>query len=79
VFVPSFGEWGFVLAARRPPKASHELFAAVRERALRFLSPAVLKASFAFAPDMRRIPVEPNRLDTQALVTYYLDEMGRFH
>ena len=65
-FVPSFGGWGFVVAGRgeyRPPRALPD--------GLRFLTPAVLASLFVFSPDVGRLPVEPNRLDTQVLVRYY--------
>lgn len=64
--VPSFGGWGFVIAGRgeyRAPQAMPE--------GLRFLTPQVLGSLFVFSPDVDRIEVEPNRLDTQALVRYY--------
>jgi spermidine synthase len=64
--VPSFGEWGFVIASMgeyRPPAALPE--------GLRFLTVPVLKGLFVFSPDIDRPAVEANRLDTQVLVTYY--------
>ena len=69
VYVPSFGEWGFVLAsrgARHPPNAL--------PAGLRFLTLASINEMFSFPIDMSRVPVEPNRLNTQALVRYYEDE-----
>ena len=38
---------------------------------LRFLTVAILPELFTFPPDMARVPVEPNRLNTQVLVRYY--------
>ena len=38
---------------------------------LRFLNLASLPEIFDFPLDMARLPVEPNRLHTQALVRYY--------
>ncbi|HVL03605.1 MAG TPA: hypothetical protein VM386_04125, partial [Acidimicrobiales bacterium] len=52
VDVPSFGDWGFVLAGRGPGPPELQLADGVPE--LRFLTPAVLDASRVFAPD--RIP-----------------------
>ncbi|WP_428421538.1 polyamine aminopropyltransferase [Methylibium sp.] len=72
--VPSFGEWGFVLAGRRPFAMPRELPAG-----LRFLSVAGLPALFDFAPDMARVPAEPNRLSTQGLVQTFEEEWGRVH
>jgi spermidine synthase len=73
-FVPSFGEWGFVLAAR------HSLVAPALSAppGLRFLTPALLAESFAFPRDMARIDTPINRLDNQALVSRYVKEWGRW-
>jgi spermidine synthase len=66
VYVPSFGEWGYVLAARAAPLKPSAL-----PDGLRFLTLDALDEMFAFPRDMDRVPVEPNRLQTQALVRYY--------
>jgi spermidine synthase len=66
VYVPSFGEWGFVLAGRTPPRVASAL-----PPDLRFLTPASIHEMFDFPGDMARVPVETNRLHTQALVRYY--------
>jgi spermidine synthase len=66
VYVPSFGEWGFVLAGTRPPTVPTTL-----PGGLRFLNVQSLPELFDFPVDMGRVPVEPNRLHTQALVRYY--------
>ena len=73
-FVPSFGEWGFVLASRQPLTIP-DLRA---PPGLRFLTPQLLAESFAFPPDMARIPAPVNRLDNQALVSRYVKEWGRW-
>ena len=54
VDVPSFGDWGFVLAQRGPSPPPAQLPAAAGD--LEFLTPAVLRAATVFAPD--RIPEE---------------------
>jgi spermidine synthase len=64
--VPSFGDWGFALAAREEPTLPKALPAN-----LRFLTLATLPGLFLFTPDSERVAVEPNRLDTQRLVHYY--------
>jgi spermidine synthase len=69
VYVPSFGEWGFVLAGRSPYAAPASL-----PGGLRYLTAADVPALFEFPLDMRRVPVEPNHLNTQALVRYYEHE-----
>jgi spermidine synthase len=72
--VPSFGEWGFVIASRRPWRMP----AAVPD-GLRFLSPAGLPQLFDFPRDMARLPAEVNRLSNQVLVTTYEREWGKVH
>lgn len=73
-FVPSFGEWGFVLAAPRP--LTPPVLRAPGP--LTFVSPELLEKSFAFPPDMARVDAPINRLDNQALVSRYVEEWGRF-
>jgi spermidine synthase len=76
--VPSFGEWGFVLASRRPlPAPASAAWPARPPAGLRFLSADGLPALFHFPPDMARVPAEVNRLGTQPLVTIYEREWGR--
>ncbi|WP_077033694.1 polyamine aminopropyltransferase [Pelomonas sp. KK5] len=72
--VPSFGEWGFVLASRRPWHLPQALPAG-----LRFLSPATLPALFDFPLDMARVPTEVNRLSNQVLVHEFEAEWGKVH
>ncbi|MCC6214514.1 MAG: polyamine aminopropyltransferase [Polyangiaceae bacterium] len=73
-FVPSFGEWGFVLARLGPfPEPS-----ALPPAPLRFLEPGTLRGLFHFADDMARVPAGVNRLDNQRLVGLYLSEWSRF-
>jgi spermidine synthase len=73
VFVPSFGEWGFVLAGHAPFNIPTTL-----PDGLRYLTPAVMKEMFAFPPDMDRVPTDINRLDNQVLVRYFESEWGRY-
>jgi len=70
--VPSFGEWGFVLAGRRPWRAPKQL-----PEGLRFLDVAGVAALFDFPRDMARVPAEVNRLSNQVLVNLYEDEWGK--
>lgn len=72
--VPSFGEWGFVLAARRPFDAPHRL----PDVPLRFLTPGTLSSLFEFPLDMTEVEVEVNRLNNQVLVQYYGAEWSRW-
>ena len=72
VYVPSFGEWGYVLAGKgeyTPPQVP---------KGLRFLDQASLAGLFHFPSDMAAVPAEPNRLNDQALVRYYDKEWREF-
>ncbi|MBY0408621.1 MAG: polyamine aminopropyltransferase [Burkholderiaceae bacterium] len=70
--VPSFGEWGFVLASHRPWRVPDAL-----PGGLQFLSPGTLPLMFDFPLDMARVPVEVNRLSNQVLVHTYEREWGK--
>lgn len=70
--VPSFGEWGFVIASREPYRPPVRY-----EHDLRFLAPEIHPALFAFPKDMSRVPTEVNRLNNQVLVHYYEAEWKR--
>jgi spermidine synthase len=66
VYVPSFGEWGYVLGTRQTWEPPLTLPAG-----LRYLTSTNLKSHFDFPPDMAPVPVEVNRLNDQVLVRYY--------
>lgn len=70
--VPSFGEWGYVVASRRPWHMPQALPAG-----LRFLTPDTLPLLFDFPRDMQRVPAPVNRLSNQVLVTTYEQEWGK--
>ena len=70
--VPSFGEWGFVLAGHRPWPGLRTL-----PPGLRFLTPQGMAALLDFPPDMARVPAEPNRLSNQVLVSTFEEEWGK--
>ena len=72
--VPSFGEWGFVIASRRPWRLPTAL-----PEGLRYLTPHTLPLLFDFPADMARVPAEVNRLSNQVLVHTYEAEWGRVH
>lgn len=66
VYVPSFGEWGFVLAGMRdyiPPTQFPS--------GLRFISKDGVPALFQFPPDMSPLSMPPNELNNQVLVRTY--------
>jgi spermidine synthase len=73
LYVPSFGEWGFIMASPqldyRPPEAY--------SLPMRFLNAETTKAMFAFPPDMKPLPMAPNRLNTQSLVHEFEQDWRR--
>jgi len=69
VYIPSFGNWGFILAKRSP-----EFSVQLREELeLTFLDEEVFDHMFYFAKDINRTKVEVNRLDKPILMDYYLE------
>jgi len=72
--VPSFGEWGFVIASRRPLRLPTAF-----PPGLRFLTPEGLPGMLQFPPDMARVPTEVNRLSNQVLVQEFEAEWGKVH
>ena len=67
VYVPSFGEWGYVLAGA---EADFRLPTRV-DVPTRFLNAAEMAQMFRFPADMARRAVEPNYLNNQKLVAYF--------
>src|SRR5271154_210723 len=66
VYVPSFGEWGFVLAGTHdytPPTSLPS--------GLRFVDAKGIPLMFQFPPDMAPMQVPPNQLNDQVLVRLY--------
>lgn len=72
-YVPSFGEWGFLLASRHPLKVEGKM-----PFPTRFLNEAELPRMFAFANDMSRVPVKVNRIWDQVLVRYFSEDWSQF-
>lgn len=72
VYVPSFGEWGFILASIDPLPTEFSL-----PDGLRFLSATTVRGLFEFPPDMDRVDVDVNRLNNQALVRYFEEDWGK--
>ncbi len=66
-FVPSFGEWGFILASNKPgytPPTSYRV-------KTKFLDGETTRQMFFFPPDMQPVKVEANQLNNQSLVHYF--------
>ncbi len=72
VYVPSFGEWGFVLAGQGPYEPPARL-----PDDLKFLAARDLAPLFEFPNDMQPVEAEVNRLNNQVLVRYYEQEWNR--
>jgi spermidine synthase len=70
--VPSFGEWGYVIASREPYVPPGRYLPE-----LRFLTPEIEPTLFRFPKDMARVPAGVNRLNNQVLVQYYEAEWKR--
>ena len=67
VYVPSFGEWGFVLAGFDQNFPSPQKF----DVPTRYLNAQTVAEMFRFPSDMARRKVEANYLNNQILVSYF--------
>jgi spermidine synthase len=74
-YVPSFGEWGFVIGTplRTPTLEVDEALV----DSMRYLTSDVLQATLIFDPDIAHVETEINTLDNPVLVRYY--EQGWLH
>jgi spermidine synthase len=66
-YVPSFGEWGFILGSLEGNFSPPEQYSLP----MRYLNREVTHEMFTFPPDMPRVAVEANHLNDQALVRYF--------
>ena len=66
-YVPSFGEWGFVLAS----KLNLPLDRLNLPKGLKYLDEDTLKSALFFDKDLSKVIVEPNRLSDHKLIYYY--------
>ena len=73
LYVPSFGEWGFILASYEPLPPALRL-----PDNLKFITEASARDMFHFPPDMGPLQVEPNRLNNQMLVRYFEEEWAHY-
>lgn len=71
-YVPSFGEWGYIIAGRGTFSPPERFTVAPRS-----FDAQSLKGMFEFAPDMARVPAEVNRVNNQILVRYFEEEWRR--
>lgn len=73
IYVPSFGEWGFLLASRQPVKLEGPM-----PFPTRYLNADEISRMFSFANDMTRVPVKVNRIFDQVIVRYFAEDWGQF-
>lgn len=73
-YVPSFGDWGFILAAERDLRLQE----ARLPPGLRFLTPEVVGTLPVFDGDTSPVPVEPSTVDHPRILHYYLDGARRW-
>ncbi|MDE1151656.1 MAG: polyamine aminopropyltransferase [Micavibrio sp.] len=73
VYVPSFGEWGFVIGSLSDYKIPGNFPAG-----LRYVTPRTVQDMFYFAPDMAHVDTKIQRLDDQALVRYFDQEWSEY-
>jgi spermidine synthase len=66
-YVPTFGDWGFILAST----LQLDLGEADITIPTRYLTNELLSTMSVFPPDMSRVPVEANTLDSHVLTSYY--------
>jgi spermidine synthase len=74
VYVPSFGEWGYVMAMKNYAWRNTGHF----PPGLRYINTAAMKNMFFFPPDMEDIPTDINKLNNQVLVAYFDDEWAPY-
>jgi spermidine synthase len=67
VNIPSFGEWGFVLASVKPQEVSIEVTVPTR-----YLDSALAERMFLFPRDLRHTGVLASTLDRPRVLSYYL-------
>lgn len=71
-YVPSFGEWGYILAKPQSNYKIPQNFPA----GTKFISPQSLNQMLYFPKDMAQVKTEVNKLNNQALVKYFEEEWG---
>jgi spermidine synthase len=72
-YVPSFGEWGYVIATHKPytPPKNYP-------PGLKYVSYETAREMFHFPADMSRVDTKIQRLDDQALVRYFDKEWSEY-
>jgi spermidine synthase len=70
-YVPSFGEWGFILAGAKKPSphvtGDHQ-----------YLTQTIFESATVFPKDMAPLDTQINRLDDQVLVRYFTEDWSEY-
>jgi spermidine synthase len=72
-YVPSFGEWGYLMAGLEEPRVPSAF-----PEGLRFLSKETFAGMLQFPDDMARVETDVNKLNNQALVRYFEEEWSSY-
>lgn len=72
-YVPSFGEWGFVIAGNKPYHKPQ-----IYPENLKYVSVDTAEEMFHFPADMSRVETKIQRLDDQALIHYFDKEWSHY-
>jgi spermidine synthase len=72
-YVPSFGEWGFIIASRQAGYVRPNRYSVKTQ----FLDASTTTEMFTFPKDMAQRVVEPNYLNNQRLVRYFEEDWGK--
>ncbi len=74
-YVPSFGEWGYIMALDRDNYRVPDTFAVQAK----YISKPVMEQMLQFPEDMKaHTALEVNKLNNQALVHYFEEEWGKY-
>lgn len=72
-FVPSFGEWGFIIASIKPVSLPESY-----PPSLRFVSSATVRSMLQFPRDMAEVDTDEQKLNNQILVRYFEEEWSEY-
>ena len=73
VYVPSFGEWGFIIATKQAFILPSSFLPD-----LKFVNADSARGMLEFPNDMQQVPTGVNRLSNQILVRYFEDEWAEY-
>ncbi len=72
-YVPSFGEWGFIIGTLKPYQRPQHY-----PQGLRYVSVETVNEMFHFPADMAKVDTKIQRLDDQVLVRYFDEEWSKY-